>query len=350
MSLIQRSLAATVCILSGFSAYAGTMQPAETIAIPGAPLANFDIGYAGHGLYALADRSNASVDLFDTRTLRFEGRLSGFAGEKAGDAGGPNGIVITGNNLWAGDGMSDVKIIDIASKRTLATVLTGGNKRVDELAYDPLDNVIVAANNADDPPFISFISTKPPYDVKAKLVLPHATDGIEQPVWEAKTRKIFISVPVLDGQKEDGGIAVVDPRTAKLEHMIRVSRCMPAGLAAGPDGQLLVGCSSDAVEAGFPAQSLLLDVHTGKVTATFSQVGGSDQVSYDARSGLYVLAAVANPGGPVLGFIDSHRKRWLGNVPSGKSAHSVAADDHQYFAPVAAGDKTCPDGCVKVIR
>lgn len=350
MAIIQRSLVATVCLLIGISAQATTPQPEKTLAVPGAPLASFDIGYASHGLYALADRSNASVDLFDTHTLRFEGRLTGFTGEKATDMAGPNGIVIVGKQIWAGDGNSDIKVIDIASKKTLATVSTGGSKRVDELAYDPQEQVIAAANNADDPPFVTLISARAPYDVRAKLLLPQATDGIEQPVWEPATRKLLLAVPVLDGHKDDGGIAVIDPRSAKLERMIHVARCMPAGLAAGPDGQILVGCSNDAVEAGFPAKSLLIDSRTGTVTASLDQVGGSDEVWYDASSGRYGLAAVANPGGPVMGFVDAHSKRWLGNIPTGKAAHSIAADDHKFFAPVAAGDTTCPSGCVRVFR
>ncbi|WP_310634324.1 hypothetical protein, partial [Paraburkholderia sp.] len=350
MTIIQSSVVAAISLLIGVSVCAKTPQPEETLAIPGAPLASFDIGYASHGLYALADRSNASIDLFDTHTLRYTGRLTGFAGAKATDMGGPNGIVIVGKQIWAGDGNSDVKVIDIASKKTLATVSTGGSKRVDELAYDPQDQLIAAANNADDPPFVSLISTRAPYEVKAKLVLPQATDGIEQPVWEPTTKKLFLAVPVLDGHKEDGGIAVIEPRSAKLERMIHVSRCMPAGLAAGPDGQILVGCSNDAVEAGFPAKSLLIDSRTGAETASFDQVGGSDEVWYDAASGRYGLAAVANPGGPVIGFIDAHSKRWLRNVPTGKAAHSIAADGNAFFAPIAAGDAHCANGCVKVLR
>ncbi|QGZ65799.1 cytochrome C nitrite reductase [Paraburkholderia acidisoli] len=318
--------------------------------MPGAPLESFDIGYASHGLYALADRSNAAVDLIDTRTHRFAGRVAGFTGAQQSGAAGPNGIVVVGNRLWAGDGLSDVKLIDLSSRRTLATISTGGKHRVDELAYDARDQLVVAANNADDPPFVSFIAATPPYAVMRKLPLPQATNGIEQPVWDAQTQTLLLAVPVLDGHKDDGGIAVIDPATATLTRMMHVSQCMPAGLAAGPDHQLLVGCSDDAVDAGFAAKSLLLDARTGHVTATFAQVGGSDEVWYDAASGRYALAAVANPGGPVLGLIDAKGKRWLGNIHTGKGAHSVAAEDRQYFAPVAAGDADCPRGCVKIMR
>ena len=79
------------------------------------------------------------------------------------------------------------------------------------------------------------------------------------------------------------------------------------GLALGPRGNLLVGCSDDTVAAGFKAVSLLLDPVSGKILRTFHQVGGSDEVCFDSARGDFVLAVVGNPGGPVLGVIDARR-------------------------------------------
>ncbi|WP_293026603.1 cytochrome C nitrite reductase [Pandoraea sp.] len=340
----------TLCLAVFASAYAN--QPArlvDRITLPGSPLKSFDIGFASHGVYALADRSNASVDLIDTHTRRILAQVGGFAGAKPGDQGGPNGVtIVDGRQIWAGDGNSSVKIIDLKTRRIVASVSTGGLKRVDELGYDPRDHLVIAANNADQPPFVTLISSRAPYAVASRIELPRATDGLEQPVWDPRSGMIFLAIPVLDGEPAKGGIAVIDPRQHKLVGMHEVSQCMPGGLAVGPANQLLVGCSDDAVSAGFPAHSLLLDAISGKMIRTFPQVGGSDEVWYDGRSGRYALAAVANPGGPVLGMIDARHERWLGNVPSGKSAHSVASVDGAVFVPVGAGDKACPRGCVKV--
>lgn len=340
----------TLCL--GLLAAAHASEPArllDRISLPGAPLKSFDIGFAEHGVYALADRSNAAVDLIDTHTRRFLGRVGGFTGAKHDDQGGPNGVVIVdGRQIWAGDGNSSVKIIDLASRRIIASVSTGGSKRVDELGYDPRDHLVIAANNADQPPFVTLISSRPPYAVESHIKLPRATDGLEQSVWDPRTGMIFFAIPELDGKPAKGGIAVIDPRQRKLVGMDHVFQCMPAGLALGPADQLLVGCSDDAVSAGFPAHTLLLDTRTGKVAGSFGRVGGSDEIWYDAESGRYALAAVANPGGPVLGMIDAWHRRWLGNVSSGKDAHSVAGADGSFFVPVAAGDAACPEGCVKV--
>lgn len=350
MAKIFRRSCFVLCLALLASAQAN--EPArqvDRIALPGSPLKSFDIGFAAHGVYALADRSNASVDLIDTHTRRILGQVGGFAGAKPGDQGGPNGVtIIDGRQIWAGDGNSSVKIIDLKTRRTVASVSTGGLKRVDELGYDRRDHLVVAANNADQPPFVTLISSRAPYAVKSRIELPRATSGLEQPVWDSRSGMIFLAIPELDGKPAKGGIAVIDPRQRKLVGMDEVSQCMPAGLALGPKNRLLVGCSDDAVHAGFPSHSLVLDASTGKVLQTFPQVGGSDEIWYDARSGRYALAAVANPGGPVLGLIDAKHERWLGNVPSGRNAHSVAGADGSFFVPVAAGDKTCPDGCVKI--
>ena len=72
--------------------------------------------------------------------------------------------------------------------------------------------------------------------------------------------------------------------TRRLVDTIHVRQCMPAGLAIGPEDHLLVGCGDDAPAAGFAPRSLVVDLHTRKVVATFMQVGGSDQVWYDDGS------------------------------------------------------------------
>jgi DNA-binding beta-propeller fold protein YncE len=352
MPKIQRLAIFILCLASSVSAHC--TEPArliDRITVPGAPLKSFDIGFAGNGLYALADRSNASVDLFDTQHRRFIGRVGGFAGARDGDQSGPNGVVAVGaHQIWAGDGGSTVRIIDVASRRTIASVSTGGTKRVDEIAYDPRDNLVIAANNADQPPFITLISSRPPYTVESRITFPQATDGIEQSVWDAASGTVFVAIPEMGGTPSVGAVVQIDPQQGKILATNPVSKCMPGGLALGPGRQLLVACSDDAVKAGFRARSLLMDTRTGKVTTSFDQVGGSDEVWYDAHSGDYALAAVANPGGPVLGIIDAHDRRWLGNVRSGTAAHSVAADSGQFFVPVKAGDPGCESGCVEVFQ
>jgi DNA-binding beta-propeller fold protein YncE len=326
-----------------------------TLQVPGAPLASFDIGFVNSGgVYALSDRSNAALDFFDAATGRFLGRATGFKGYSpaAGfDEAGPNGVVAVGRDqFWAGDGDSTVKAVDLRTRKVIASIPTGGKKRADELTYDPRDHLIVAVNNADDPPFVTFISTRT-RQVVGRLALKRASDGAEQPVWNPASGLIYLSIPSLDGNKARGAVAVINPRTRRLVKLMPVPKCMPAGLALGPHDDLLLGCSDDGVAAGFPARSFVMSAATGRLVASLPQVGGSDEVWSDLKAGRYYLAAAANTGGPVLGVVDSRTNRWIGNLPTGPHAHSVAADSAtgKVFVPIAAGSAPdCAQGCIAV--
>lgn len=326
-----------------------------TIEVPGQPLASFDIGFVNaDGVYALADRSNGGLDFFASATGRFLGRATGFKGFSATggpDESGPNGVVAVGRNeFWAGDGDSTVKAVDLRTRKVIASISTGGKKRADEIAYDARDHLVIAVNNADDPPFVTFISTRT-RKVVGRLELQRASDGAEQPVWNPASGLVYVSIPSLDDVKARGAVAVIDPRTYRLVKFMPVAKCMPAGLALGPHDDLLLGCSDDAIAADFPARSFVMNAASGRIVASLPRVGGSDEVWSDPRAGRYYLAAVANTGGPVLGVVDSRTNRWIGNWPTGPHAHSVAADQAtgKVFVPIAAGSAPdCAHGCIAV--
>ncbi|MBV9949237.1 MAG: hypothetical protein JOZ69_20475, partial [Myxococcales bacterium] len=87
----------------------GGLRPARFVAIPNiAPGGKFsyDIGVvdAKRHRYLLADRSNGSLDIVDTRTLALT-QVAGFAGVRAtNDVSGPNGVVVTGDGrVFVGD-------------------------------------------------------------------------------------------------------------------------------------------------------------------------------------------------------------------------------------------------------
>jgi hypothetical protein len=351
------ALAAVVALQCPAARAAAPVPPlmrVATLHVPGAPLDVFDISTVNaEGVYALSDRSNHGLDFFNAATGAFLGRATGFAGfnpAQGFDAAGPNGVVAVGRDqFWAGDGNSTVKVVDLRTRKVIASIPTGGHKRTDEMTYDPRDHLVVAVNNADDPPFVTFISSRT-RRVVGRVVLRQATNGAEQPLWNPATGLIYLSIPSLDHDKARGAIAVINPRTRKLLRFMPVARCMPAGLALGPHQHLLLGCSDDAVAAGFPARSFVMTT-AGRIVARLPQVGGSDEVWSDRRAHRYYLAAVANTGGPVLGVLDSRTDHWLGNIPTGPHAHSVAADARtgRVFVPIAGGPGSpCPTGCIEV--
>ena len=81
--------------------------------VPGTGLGTFDISFVDPKteLYVLADRTNAAVDFFDASDDTYIGRVGGFAGVVCTNAttannalSGPDGVVIAGGQVWAGDG------------------------------------------------------------------------------------------------------------------------------------------------------------------------------------------------------------------------------------------------------
>lgn len=352
MRVLSILTATMVALLGAAVAHAAPSRAAlrrvGEIAVPGQPLKKFDIGFVNAaGIYAFADTSNHGLDLIDASTGRFLGRAGGFG------LGGPKGVVAVGTEtFWASDGDSGtVKVVDVRTRRIIASVLTERGKTTDELTYAPRDHLLAVMPKHEGPPIPNLISTRT-RKVVGRVMLAAATDGAEQPAYVPATGLLYLSLPVLQHVKAEGAIALINPRTRRLLKPIHVHQCMPAGLALGPHSDLLVGCSDDAVAAGFPAHSLILNARTGKVVARIPQVGGSDEAYADPRVQRYYLAAAKNPGGPVLGILDARTRRWIANLPSGPQAHSVAADARsgKVFVPIAANpaDGTCRAGCVAV--
>jgi DNA-binding beta-propeller fold protein YncE len=195
--------------------------------------------------------------------------------------------------------------------------------------YDPTHHIILITNPDDDPPFVTLVSTTT-RTVVGKIPFPEATDGVEQPAWEPETQRFYQAIP--ETRTHPGGvIAVIDPVTMKVTQEIPLTLCFPHGMAVGPNQEMVVGCTKER-----DARSMIVNVRTGGVVATVTEVGGSDQVWYNPGDHRYYLAARANPGGPVLGVIDAMTHRWVENIPTTKDAHSVAVDPrtNQVFVPL----------------
>lgn len=402
----------STCLLSGAVSLApsgaaladdgGAVKLLTTIPYPStlAALHAFDISWvdADSQLYYLGDRSNASVDVFDVKNNKFVRKISGgfkgvvFKANGTGnnDKSGPNGVVVSGHLLFVTDAPSRVVAIDLRTDKIVGEVNTGGaaGLRADELAYDPEDGIILAVNNADDPPFATLVNVD---KSTGKLTLgaritfagfgptaDNATNGAEQPVWDRGTGRFYISIPELngpgDGTGPDGGVAVVNPKTAKVEVTHHVSLCQPAGLTLGPNQDLLIGCSVVFNTAGTawsgagdthsaaPTQ-VILDARNGTVDRVVAGVGGADEVWFNRGDGRYYTAARGNPTGPVLGVIDAKGQSLVQIVPAvnsgGKAnvfpsgtAHSVAVNPRNNHAlvPLPANSVVpgCLNGCIGV--
>jgi DNA-binding beta-propeller fold protein YncE len=321
--------------------------PVAIIPIPG--LRSFDISWVDEPTqtYYFADRTHAAVQIIDARANTVVNQAVGFVGFRgSNDVSGPDGVVViqSAHELWAGDGDSTVKVFDLKSDSTPLVashvIPTGGFFRADEMAFDPKDHLIVVANNADNPPFLSFISTET-YQKVGQIDFPC---GTEQSVWDPATRKIYLSIPGCTAA--DGAIAEIDPLTHEVT-MHSIAPCDPSGLALGLFQNLVVGCAT-------AQQTVIWNARTKSVVTRIEQVGRSDEVWFNRGDGNYYIAARQNATGPALGVIDAATNTWLANVPTpvGANAHSVAADraNNHIFVPMAAAatNTVCPTGCVAV--
>src|SRR2546422_1802545 len=311
---------------------APTYHQIALITVPGASLMTFDISVVDRSsqTYYLADRSNKAVDIFDASSNTFEARVTGFVGFTGNnDTSGPNGIVVVHDRgeIWAGDGNSTVKVIDLRTNSIVKTVSTGGTARADEIAYDQKDKLILIANDADTPPFATLIDTQS-RAVVARIDFSDATAGLEQPVWDPETHLFYMSVPET-ATDPGGAVAVIDPRSRSRVGLFPVQNCGPAGLTLAPKQHLLLGC-------GDPTAVQVMDARNGAIVATIAQVSGADEVWYNPGDKHYYVAARNNPSGPVFGVIDAMTDTWIQNVPTGPNAHSVAANpiNDEIFVPL----------------
>src|SRR5215813_2369804 len=243
-------------------------------------LGAFDIGFVdpAHGVYLLADRTNASIDVVDTSTNQVINQFKpGFVGATGNnDTSGPDGVLVAnGTQVWVGDGMSRVWVLDVTSGAVIngpiSTAITAGDQtRADELCHDDNNQIILIANDASEPhPFVTFISSTG-FNILGTIVMdgmdgrPDAAGGIEQCQWSPKTGKFYLNVPNPASNPKDGVVLKIDPVSMKIEDTFSLagSGCGGnAGMALGPFPQILLGCSN----AG--PNSLIINANSGSIIA-----------------------------------------------------------------------------------
>jgi hypothetical protein len=336
---------------------------------------SFDISFvdptplAGHpdGLYYLADRSNAALDVIDIATETLFGQIGGNGAGQAnftGDTGstntsGPDGVAAAFPCIFAGNGNSTLLSFNgnVDFTKVVTALNTGGQFRVDEMAIDPADGLVIAANNADDPPFSTIATynkttcalSNPIKTTFSALPGGHMnTNGIEQPVWDPATKRFYISLPEIDAVPPLAGGAGITGAVARvttggvIETIFPINYCQPAGLTLGPNGDLLVGCNSvfdnsgkkctavvpSPSPAGAPAtctggtaypQVAICNPGKGCTGSSLSSVfgaGGGDEVWFNSGDGNYYVTAGNNPIGPTFGVIDSTTKTLTQLVPT----------------------------------
>ncbi len=385
--------AASLAIASGaYGACTGPGAPSDTqtkcltaIEMPGNPLRSFDISFVNphRAEFYFADRSNAAVQVIDTRHLMHKRSLGGFVGVILNAAGGvnnnksgPDGVVSHGRWLYAGDGNSTLKVFDLdsSSNASVASIPTGGSTRVDEMDVTSDGELLLVANNAEDPPFgtlfaangdRSFNSTSiiMRINIDPTIIPPGEGLSIEQPAWEPKTGRFYTSLPQIANNPPgcafggpnycQGGLLIVDPHHPQAVYgafnpatntgVLALKDCGPNGATVGPHANLMLGCTPQNVPTNTTTQVI------NAKTKNFVEVGGltgSDEVWYNSGDNRYYtgssracgLAAGCPAGGAALGVVNAGTNMLIEKIPQSTNSHSVAADSRRnlIFVPQVA--------------
>jgi len=318
-------------------------------------LTGFDISWVDskHGRYYLAARGTAgpNIPVIDTERdelidqIFLPNAANGVVaihrtGNGQGEPGAGTLVLATTPNMGE---LSKVLFIDLDHPHAPPlAVSTGGTGRADELAYDPKDHIILVANDRAADLFVTLISTENPPHVVGKISYNGSTPGnpvackdpakpntcgIEQPVWDKKTRRFYLAIPSTVANPK-GEVDEIDPVTMTITGKFATS-CGPAGLALIPGQRLMTSCGD------------VLEIATGKVLTTVAGVS-ADEIWYNPGDervyfGGFVSVPVVNGESPynVIGALP-----WMGSFvpPPGLShfSHSIAADseNNHIFLPV----------------
>jgi hypothetical protein len=294
--------------------------------------------------------------------------------------------------------------LTVSEVQTKAGELT----RADELAYDPRDGLILAINNAATPPFGTLIQVNQQtgaLSVVKSIIFDaaHGVDaqnGAEQPVWDPTTGKFYLSIPQL-GSTASSGAVIRLSTTGTVEATYPIEFCSPAGLALGPNDDLLANCNTiwatdgslwtnnvDKEEATAAPQLVILDAKTGTITAHITSAGVGDEAWFNKGDNSYYAASSgsnlapnalfpARPpvgtaatapvnvsqGAATLDVIDADREVLTQRIPTlnvpalagvhpAGTAHSVAAwaKTNHVFVPLGANNavQDCLTGCITI--
>lgn len=390
------------------------------VPVPGNPVVSADIAWVDPGTeaYYLADRSNAGVDIINVETNFFAGRVGGMVGVVGtadgtikNNGSGPNGVVVTpGRRLWAGDGNDTLVVADVDPDspnftNILASInlsvknsksssfcddgTTNGHwcGRADEIGYDPRHHVILIAtpgprspvfNPACPPlnhclvdPYAMLVSADPPYSILQTFSFPVANaGGLEQPLWDPGLNRFWLTVP---GTSIQGPrIIRIDSTKLTIDQTITLNCTALGGAGSSITGIALAPFQHLLVSAcGYPVD---VSAISGNAKIMTKQVGGGDEVWYNAGDGRFYVTGQDASHTQNLGVIDAENDTLLQLIPvsngpippaltAGRNPAAFSENNHVFVdTPVstaiangmAKDDSTCTQfgvigrGCIAV--
>jgi hypothetical protein len=242
--------------------------------------------------------------------------------------------------------------------------------------------LLLAANNAEDPPFatlfkangdsaVSNVTIITKIKVDPTIIPAGAGLSLEQPAWDPTTKRFYTSIPIVANNPPGcnyiapvnsgdppvtchGGMLVTDPTTltpgtatqgafvaATNTGVVLLHLCGPNGATLGPNDNLMLGCTPGNQPTLTPPNpaadttTLVINAKT-KNYANIGGITGSDEVWYNKGDDRYYLGAskAAKPtgsllgSGAVLGVVDG-TSVLIESIPQSSGSHSVAADSRR---------------------
>ena len=282
---------------------------------PGQPFSSniMAIDQGAHRLY-FANRTKVGVDVIDISEPIGRYLLTVPTGSPT------NGVTVAPDlhRAYAGLADSTVAVIDTdPASATYQSVIarpnTGGEKRADEMDYDPLHQQLWVGNSDDG--FITVI------DGHTNEVVARIDDlgpGVEQPRFNPVDGMVYL---VVNGNNR---LFQFDPVRLVTSHVWDVEdACSANGLAINEHtNQALLGCSA---RSGYP-HAALWDFATERVVETFPQVGFGNTTIYDPVIDQFLFASRLDDK-PVIGMYSGSPVRFLTCVSAGaRGGGSVAYD------------------------
>jgi hypothetical protein len=345
---------------------------------------NFDISTVMGSHYYFTDRTNASVDVFDTTTGAQVAQIKGtgalaFAGQGSNNStSGPDGLNVVGNLLYAGD-VNSVKVIDPSTTTITKNIVVGTEGvRADEACVDPVHNLYFIATPEAATPYVTVINTQTQTVVGTITFTDpagHPSAGLEQCQYDTASDTFYVNNDGTTANPHGELIKLPGPSirsiaaggTANYTALAGATgypegNCDPTGLALGPGTDIAVNCREGT--AGAPLELLILNRTNGTVLATLN-AGGGDQVWYAPERNRYYSAAsrwtasgkssgasctTASPCTPRLISVDAASRTVAGMADTGNNAHSVASDPvtSNIFLPISSD--AAPPGCATCSR
>ncbi len=294
-------VAAIVLLAVAFPAFAVVPGPAGpytqigTISVPGG-LKQFDILWVdtSSDLMYLGDDGSAkgagAVDVFDVHSDRFLYKigLGSFQGlfDATHCCNGPTGVlpIPQQRQLWAGDGNSTIKVINMDRNEISNIINTGGTNRADEMAWDSKDHLLIIGNSSEPSGstgnFLTVINTDT-QTIQGKIYYPNST-GLEQPVWDPTAKRFYVpidgsvsEVDVIDPTAVVGSCTITAGPACGVTSQVLVQSCPSiSGMAMLPNGRLMLSCG------------IILNMPGGSIAVSLNSTSGGaitgDQIYYNA--------------------------------------------------------------------